>query len=65
MRQPSSLSDCCTARATAWSGKPRQKKDDPQKRLCVYMRVDPDLVGKRAVGERIIKRKRLFVMRSG
>jgi len=29
------------------------------------MRVDPDLVGKRAVGERIIKRKRLFVMRSG
>ena len=36
---------------------------DPQDRLRVYVGVEPGLMNKRAMGDRIIKRKRLLGMR--
>ena len=38
------------------------KKDDAQKCLRSYLRVDAGLTDKRAVGDGIIERKRLFQM---
>ena len=41
------------------------EKDKPQIRLCHRLGVGSSLRGKRAVGDRVIKRKRLFIMWSG
>src|SRR5260370_27142322 len=65
MSHSPSLSDCCVAPCQCLVGKAEAEKDTAQKRLRVILRVESSLMDKRAVGDRIIKRKRFFEMRPG
>ena len=65
MSQPVGLSDCCAAPCQCLVGKAEAEEDNSQKPLRQRSGVDSRLMDKRAVGDLIIKRKRLFEMRSG
>ena len=65
MSQPPGLSDRCVALCQCSIGKAEPKQDNPQIRLGSHLEVDSDLMGKGAVGDWIIKRKRLFQVRPG
>jgi hypothetical protein len=64
MSQSPRLSDGCVALCQCSIGKAETVKDHPHKRLGCHLGVDSSLMDKRAVGDRIIKRKRLFQMRN-
>src|ERR1700682_3434493 len=65
MSQSASLGDCCIALCQCLVGKAETEKDVPKHRLRVYVGMESGLMDKRPVGDRIIKRKRLFEMRPG
>ena len=65
MGQPAGLGDGRAARHQGPAWKAETEKDDAQIRLRYRLGVESDLMDKRAVGGRIIKRQRLFEMRSG
>ena len=65
MSQPPSLSDCCTAPCQCLVGIAETKRTIPKYTCDVTWGLSSGLMGKRAVGDRIIKRKHLFQMRPG
>lgn len=64
MSQPQSLGDSRVAPCQRLVGEAETEKDISQISLRYHLGVDPGLMSKRAVGERIIKRQPLFKMRS-
>src|SRR5262249_17270492 len=65
MSQPPSLGDGRTTLCQCLVKIAETKQDNPKKALGEPLGVNSDLMAKRAVGHWIIKRKRLFQMRSG
>ena len=65
MSQPPSLSDRCVGLCQCLVQEAETEKDEPQKTLQADARAEPNLMGERAVGDRIVKRKRLFQVRPG
>ena len=64
MSQPASLGDSSVALRQCLVGEAETEKDIPQIRLRYHLGVDPGLMGKRVVRDRIIKPEPLFQMRS-
>ena len=63
MSQPPSLGDCCVALYQCLVGKAETEQGKSQKSLYSYARAEPGLTDERALGDWIVKRKRLFLMR--
>ena len=64
MSQPASLGDSSIALRQCLVREAETEKDIPQIRLRYHVGMDPGLMGKRVMGDRIIKLEPLFQMRS-
>jgi hypothetical protein len=65
MSHSPSFGDCGVALCQCLIRMTEAEQDNPQDRLCYHLRVDSDLMDKRAVRGGIIKGKRFFQMRLG